>query len=229
MTSGGRKIRVLVVDDQRLVRDGIASLLGLDEEIAVIGTAENGAEALALARKFRPDVCLLDIQMPVMDGISALERIRAEGIVPYVVMLTTFDDREYIVRSLRSGAVGYLLKDLPGEEFVRAIKQVVKGVFLANGEVMSKLLGSLNAQEDSEENLASDSNALEQYNFLSPREQKVLGLLGTGATNSEIADILSLSEGTVKNYVSNILTTLGFRDRIQTALFAARNGLTKEE
>jgi len=229
MNPASKRIKVLVVDDQRLVRDGIASLLGLDDEITVIGTAGNGKEALALAREFRPDVCMLDIQMPVMDGITTLERIRAEGLVPYVVMLTTFDDREYIIRSLRSGAVGYLLKDLPSEEFVRAIKQVVKGVFLANGEVMSKLLGSLKAEEDLEKNLVMDSNALEQYNFLTLREQKVLSLLGTGATNSEIADILSLSEGTVKNYVSNILTTLGFRDRIQTALFAARNRLTKEE
>ncbi len=229
MKPASNKIKVLVVDDQRLVRDGIASLLGLDDEITVIGTAGNGKEALALAREFRPDVCMLDIQMPVMDGITTLERMRAEGLVPYVVMLTTFDDREYIIRSLRSGAVGYLLKDLPSEEFVRAIKQVVKGVFLANGEVMNKLLGSLKAEEDSEKNLHMDSNALEQYNFLTLREQKVLSLLGTGATNSEIADILSLSEGTVKNYVSSILTTLGFRDRIQTALFAARNRLTKEE
>ena len=229
MKPASSKIKVLVVDDQRLVRDGIASLLGLDDEITVIGTAGNGKEALALAREFRPDVCMLDIQMPVMDGITTLERMRAEGLVPYVVMLTTFDDREYIIRSLRSGAVGYLLKDLPSEEFVRAIKQVVKGVFLANGEVMNKLLGSLKAEEDSEKNLVMDSNALEQYNFLTLREQKVLSLLGTGATNTEIADILSLSEGTVKNYVSNILTTLGFRDRIQTALFAARNRLTKEE
>ena len=229
MKPASSKIKVLVVDDQRLVRDGIASLLGLDDEITVIGTAGNGKEALALAREFRPDVCMLDIQMPVMDGITTLERMRAEGLVPYVVMLTTFDDREYIIRSLRSGAVGYLLKDLPSEEFVRAIKQVVKGVFLANGEVMNKLLGSLKAEEDSEKNLVMDSNALEQYNFLTLREQKVLSLLGTGATNSEIADILSLSEDTVKNYVSSILTTLGFRDRIQTALFAARNRLTKEE
>ena len=229
MKPASSKIKVLVVDDQRLVRDGIASLLGLDDEITVIGTAGNGKEALALAREFRPDVCMLDIQMPVMDGITTLERMRAEGLVPYVVMLTTFDDREYIIRSLRSGAVGYLLKDLPSEEFVRAIKQVVKGVFLANGEVMNKLLGSLKAEEDSEKNLVMDSNALEQYNFLTLREQKVLSLLGTGATNTEIADILSLSEDTVKNYVSSILTTLGFRDRIQTALFAARNRLTKEE
>ncbi len=143
-------------------------------------------------------------------------------------MLTTFDDKEYIVRSLRSGAVGYLLKDLPSEDLVRAIKQVVKGVFLANGEVMNKLLGSLQSLQDTEKELSSDATALEQCNFLTERERHVLALVGEGLTNSEIAETLSLSEGTVKNYISNILTTLGFRDRIQAALFAARNGLTRE-
>jgi DNA-binding NarL/FixJ family response regulator len=227
MSPVSRKIKVLVADDQRLVRDGIASLLGLDEEILVVGTAENGKEAVALARQCRPDVCLLDIRMPVLDGIAALEQIRAEGISPYVVMLTTFDDKEYIVRSLRSGAVGYLLKDLPSEDLARAIKQVVKGVFLANGEVMNKLLGSLQSLQDTEKELSSDAAALEQYNFLTERERHVLALVGEGLTNAEIAETLSLSEGTVKNYISNILTTLGFRDRIQAALFAARNGLTR--
>ncbi len=228
MSPVSKKIKILVADDQRLVRDGIASLLGLDEEILVVGTAENGKEAVALARQCRPDVCLLDIRMPVMDGISALEQIRAEGTSPYIVMLTTFDDKEYIVRSLRSGAVGYLLKDLPSEDLVRAIKQVVKGVFLANGEVRNKLLGSLQSLQDTEKELSSDATALEQCNFLTERERHVLALVGEGLTNSEIAETLSLSEGTVKNYISNILTTLGFRDRIQAALFAARNGLTRE-
>jgi DNA-binding NarL/FixJ family response regulator len=229
MSPISKKIKVLVADDQRLVRDGIASLLGLDEEILVVGTAENGKDAVALARQCRPDVCLLDIRMPVMDGISALEQIRAEGTSQYIVMLTTFDDREYIVRSLRSGAIGYLLKDLPSEDLVRAIKQVVKGVFLANGEVMNKLLGSLESLQDKEQELSSDATALEQCCFLTERERHVLALVGEGLTNSEIAETLSLSEGTVKNYISNILTTLGFRDRIQAALFAARNGLTREQ
>jgi len=229
MSPVSKKIKVLVADDQRLVRDGIASLLGLDEEILVVGTAENGREAVALARQCRPDVCLLDIRMPIMDGLSALEQIRSEGTSQYIVMLTTFDDREYIVRSIRAGAVGYLLKDLPSEDLVRAIKQVVKGVFLANGEVMNKLLGSLQPLQAREKELSSDVVALEQCGFLTERERHVLSLVGEGLTNSEIAETLSLSEGTVKNYISNILTTLGFRDRIQAALFAARNGLSREQ
>lgn len=229
MSPVSKKIKVLVADDQRLVRDGIASLLGLDEEILVVGTAENGREAVALARQCRPDVCLLDIRMPIMDGLSALEQIRSEGTSQYIVMLTTFDDREYIVRSIRAGAVGYLLKDLPSEDLVRAIKQVVKGVFLANGEVMNKLLGSLQPLQAREKELSSDVVALEQCGFLTERERHVLALVGEGLTNSEIAETLSLSEGTVKNYISNILTTLGFRDRIQAALFAARNGLSREQ
>lgn len=228
MLPGTKKIKVLIADDQRLVRDGIASLLGLDEEILVVSTAENGKEAVLLARQYRPDVCLLDIRMPIMDGISALEEIRKEQTCPYVVMLTTFDDREYILRSIRSGALGYLLKDLPSEDLIKAIKQVVRGVFLANGEVINKLLGSLQPQDKEEKEFPYDAAALEQYNFLTKREKHILSLVGTGQTNYEIAASLSLSEGTIKNYISSILTTLGFRDRIQLALFAARNGLAKD-
>jgi len=227
-----KKIRVLLADDQRLVRDGIASLLGLDEEIEVVGEAENGLEAVELARTLKPDVCLLDIRMPLMDGISALERIRREGNCPFIVMLTTFDDREYVVRSLRAGAVGYLLKDLPSEELSKAVKQVVNGVFLANGTVMKTLIGVLDEVRRGSPDAAAnsgeaegDSFALSQRATLSEREREILSLLGEGFTNSEIADSLSLSEGTVKNYISNILTHLGFRDRVQAALFAARHKL----
>jgi DNA-binding NarL/FixJ family response regulator len=220
-----KKIKVLIADDQRLVRDGIASLLELDEEILVVGTAENGKQAVSLARQCHPDVCLLDIRMPVMDGISALEQIRAEGTARYIVMLTTFDDREYITRSIRSGAVGYLLKDMPSEELTRAVKQIVKGVFLASGEVMNKLMGSIHPLLDSDGQVCSDTPALDLCKLLTSREREVLALVGQGLTNAEIAEILYLSEGTVKNYISNILTSLGFRDRIQAALFAARNGL----
>lgn len=254
-----KKIRLLLADDQRLVRDGIASLLGLDEEIEVVGTAENGQEAAEMALALKPDICLLDIRMPVMDGISALQKIRRDRSCSFVVMLTTFDDREYVVRSLKAGAIGYLLKDLPSEELGAAVKQAVKGVFIANGTVMKTLMGVLDevqrgsaggraaggspmgtADESAMDDVSSesgsrggdydtaagpegDSFALSQRTALSEREREILSLLGDGLTNGEIAECLDLSEGTVKNYISSILTDLGFRDRVQAALFAARH------
>jgi DNA-binding NarL/FixJ family response regulator len=259
-----KKIRLLLADDQRLVREGIASLLSLDEEIEVVGTAENGQEAVDLAKTLKPDVCLMDIRMPVLDGISALQKICQEETCPFVIMLTTFDDREYIVQSLKAGAVGYLLKDLPSEELSKAVKQVVKGVFIANGTVMKTLMGVLgevqrgtkgeflgretfksddaenpstgistlqgshhNDRDDSSE-LEADRFALSQRASLSEREREVLSFLGEGFTNGEIAESLGLSEGTVKNYISSILTSLGFRDRVQAALFAARHSGQKQ-
>ena len=228
MSKAETKIRLLIADDQRLVRDGIASLLGLDEEIEVVGTAENGQQAVDLARDLKPKVCLLDIRMPVMDGISALELIRKEESCPFVVMLTTFDDREYILRSLKAGAVGYLLKDLPSEELAQAVKQVVRGVFLADGKIMHKLMGSLGGEFESGQRADGDRFALSQRASLSEREREVLSLLGEGLTNGEIAESLGLSEGTVKNYISSILTSLGFRDRVQAALFACRHGGQKQ-
>ncbi|MDD3981811.1 MAG: response regulator transcription factor [Spirochaetales bacterium] len=239
--SADKKIRLLLADDQRLVRDGIASLLSLDEEIDVVGTAENGLEAVELAGRLKPDICLLDIRMPVMDGISVLQRIMEDQSCRFVIMLTTFDDREYVVRSLKAGAVGYLLKDLPSEELSGAVKQAVKGVFIANGTVMKTLMGLLDevqrgsakdaagrraAEQEARDGATIDGDgfALSQRARLSEREREVLSLLGEGLTNGEIAESLGLSEGTVKNYISSILTSLGFRDRVQAALFAARNG-----
>ena len=230
-----KKIRLLLADDQRLVRDGIASLLGLDEEIEVVGTAENGLEAAEMAMALKPDVCLLDIRMPIMDGISALQRIRREQSCPFVVMLTTFDDREYVVRSLKEGAVGYLLKDLPSEELSGAVKQAVRGVFISNGTVMKTLMGVLDEVQRGSTGGATgngaaegDRFALSQRAVLSEREREILSLLGEGLTNGEIAESLGLSEGTVKNYISSILTCLGFRDRVQAALFAARSNRAKQ-
>jgi DNA-binding NarL/FixJ family response regulator len=261
--AGDSRARVLVADDQRLVREGIASLLGLDEGILVVGTAANGREALDLARTLHPDVCLLDIRMPLMDGIEALQKIRAEGLCPCVLMLTTFDDGDYVLRSIQAGARGYLLKDLPGEELAKAVHQARHGVFLATGEAMERLLGSLppasttlsagtgsrragfdpdpslmqaskpkalpaEPRDETDED-RSDALAHAQVGSLTPRERSVLALVGQGLTNAEIAGSLGLSEGTVKNYLSGILTALGFRDRIQAALFAARTGLEPEE
>ena len=220
-------IRCLIADDQRLVREGIASLLSLQEGIDVVGTAENGVQAVERCRELKPDIALLDIRMPVMDGIAAAEKIGAEGSASWVVMLTTFNDEEYVLKALRAGAVGYLLKVLPVEDLTRAIRQVFRGVFQANHEVMGKLLGRFSEESSEQKSIPAEGDryALEEWRGLSAREKEVLALLGRGFTNQEIAGELSLTEGTVKNYVSEILDALGFRDRVQAALFTARNRL----
>lgn len=220
-------ITCLIADDQRLVRDGIASLLSLQEGILVAGTAENGEEAVRLCREKHPDVALLDIRMPVMDGITAAEIINSENSASWIIMLTTFNDEEYVFKALKAGAVGYLLKDLPIEELVRAVRQVSCGVFQANREVMGKLLGRIDRGREpvSETPKEADRFALDSWKTLSAREKDVLSLLGQGLTNQEIARELSLTEGTVKNYVSSLLDALGFRDRVGAALFSLRNNL----
>lgn len=225
------RIKILVVDDQRLVRDGIASILSLYDDIDVCGTAADGDQAVILARDLNPDVVLLDIRMPKMDGIQAAEQILSSGTAGAVLMLTTFDDEEYVVKALRAGAAGYLLKDLPPEELHAAITTVHGGGFQSTAAVMGKLMGTLqfDPQSDSEGIDGScgeqDRNMLQTYRSLTNREKEVLALIGEGATNYEIAVELGLSEGTVKNYVSGLLDTMGFRDRIQAAIFATRHSL----
>lgn len=211
------RIRVLIADDQRLVRDGITSILSLFDDLEVCASAADGEEALREARRTTPDVALLDIRMPVMDGISAADRILKENTAGSVIMLTTFDDEEYIIKALRTGAAGYLLKDLPPEELHQAIITVYRGGFQSTTTIMGKILGRLQP-----ERTRQDPKSPDFYASLTPREKDVLTLIGQGATNYEIALELGLSEGTVKNYVSGILDSMGFRDRIQAALFAAR-------
>jgi len=228
------RIRILIADDQRLVRDGIASILTLFEDLEVCASAANGEEAVWKARRSTPDVALLDIRMPGMDGITAADTILKEGTAAAVIMLSTFDDEEYIVKALRTGAAGYLLKDLPPEELHRAILTVYRGGFQSTTAVMGKIQGRLQPRTPGTKEqpgasqapgIAHEVEELGFFNTLTPREKDVLALIGQGATNYEIAVELGLSEGTVKNYVSGILDSMGFRDRIQAALFAARQGL----
>ncbi len=207
------EIRVLIVDDQRLVREGIASLLEIQDGITVIGTAVDGQQAAALAEELRPDVVLMDVRMPVMDGIQATERIRARLPECKVLMLTTFDDEEYIIRSLRAGACGYLLKDTPAESLAQAIKLTCAGIYQLAPSVAGKLIGNW---QDS----AAGRSPEPVDPGLTERELDVLRLLATGASNREIAEKLVVSEGTVKNHISNILSRLGLRDRVQAALYA---------
>jgi DNA-binding NarL/FixJ family response regulator len=212
-------IRVLVVDDQRLVREGIASLLKIQDGIIVVGTAVDGQQAIAQAEAMLPDVILMDVRMPVVDGVQATERIQAQLPECKVLMLTTFDDEEYIIKSLRAGAYGYLLKDTPAESLAQAIKLTYAGIYQLAPSVAGKLVGNW------QKNITAHAPDPIEHD-LTERELDVLQLLATGASNREIAEQLFVSEGTVKNHVSNILGRLGLRDRVQAALYAREHQLT---
>ncbi|WP_328971928.1 response regulator transcription factor [Streptomyces sp. NBC_00239] len=268
-------VRVLVVDDQQLIREGIASLLGIQPGIEVVGTASDGHEAVARARELAPDVVLMDVRMPGMDGVqavAALRHIAHAGTAPgdtataaatttdgpttpaaatttdgpttpaaattadgattpapaisthtattpgaaaacRVVMLTTFDDEEYVVQALRAGADGYLLKDLPPAELAAAVRLVHRGVTQLAPAAAARLVAAIGP------------GAPRPADVLTAREADVLRLIADGATNREIAAGLFLSEGTVKNHISRILHRLGLRDRTQAALYARDHGL----
>jgi DNA-binding NarL/FixJ family response regulator len=187
-----------------------------------VGQAVNGLEAIEQAVALAPDVILMDVRMPVMDGIAATAEIRRRAPGCQVIMLTTFDDDEYIIKSLRAGAVGYLLKDIPAAHLAQAARLAQAGIYQLEPSVAGKLVGMLNISQP--EPASTDSSLLEHD--LTERELEVLQLIGTGATNREIADRLVVSEGTVKNHVSSILSRLGLRDRTQAALYAYEHGLT---
>ncbi|QYX75658.1 response regulator [Streptomyces akebiae] len=208
-------VRVLVVDDQTLIRDGIASLLSIRPGIAVVGTAVNGRDAVAKTLELGPDVVLMDVRMPEMDGVEAVAVLRSRAPECRVVMLTTFDDEEYVVQALRAGAHGYLLKDLPAEELAHAVRLAHAGVTQLDSSVAHHLTTSLPCPGPPQAPAVA----------LSPRETDILRLVAQGHTNREIAARLYLSEGTVKNHVSRILTRLALRDRTQAALRARDLGL----
>lgn len=218
-------IRVLVVDDQRLMRDGIASLLSIQEGIDVVGTAADGQEALAQARALRPDVILMDVRMPVMDGVAATAAVRRELPECQVLMLTTFDDEAYIIEALRAGAAGYLLKDLPAPSLAQAIHAAHRRVYQLDPSVVRKMIAAVTKPSSPPTPTTSPTRT---DTDLSEREIDVVRLIARGATNREIAEALIISEGTVKNHISNILSRLGLRDRTQVALYARDQGLLRE-
>jgi DNA-binding NarL/FixJ family response regulator len=214
-------VRVLVVDDQRLIREGIASILSLQPGIAIVGTAADGREAVALALEARPDVVLMDVRMPAMDGVEATALIGRHLPDCQVLMLTTFDDEEYIVKALQVGAKGYLLKDMPIGELAQAIRLAHAGIYQLDPAAAQKLVGALKRASAGPPSGPEASPAQDvPGESLTEREREVLRLIAQGATNREIAVQLVISEGTVKNHVSNILSRLGLRDRMQAALYA---------
>ncbi|WP_017591917.1 response regulator [Nocardiopsis potens] len=213
-------IRVCVADDQTLVRQGIENLLALSGEIEVVGRAADGDEALAAVERERPDVLLLDLRMPGRDGIATLEALREAGGTVPVLVLTTFDDDELVLRALRAGARGYLLKDVTLEELVGAVRTLAEGGTLVRPALTDRLLRTVGAKPE------PDGFAhLPVPEPLTPRETEILRLLAGGFTNREIADALFLAEGTVKNHVSTVLAKFGVKDRTRAVLRALHLGL----
>ncbi len=218
-------VRVMLADDQRLIREGIASLLSIQPGLEIVGKAVNGQDAVAMAIELSPDIVLMDIRMPEMDGIEATGLVKQQVANCQVLMLTTFDDEEYIVKALQAGAVGYLLKDLPAADLAQAIRMAHAGIFQLDPSVAGKLVGALGQIGQAKAQAASKAaNEVNTFD-LSARELEVLKLLASGATNREIGEALFISLGTVKNHVSNILGRLHLRDRVQAAIFARENGL----
>lgn len=212
-----KPVRVFVVEDQLLVRRGIVELLEPEEEVEVVGEAGDGVEALQKIPHLETDVALVDARMPRMDGIELIRRLSEEHPRVAAVVLTTFDDDEYVFGGLRAGAKGYLLKDTSPEDLVSAIRKASRGETVLGSPVASRLVAEL-ARSPLPQKGESQGDA----EILSGREIEVTMLVGRGATNAEIAGELYISEGTAKNNVSKILRKLGLRDRTQLALYAAR-------
>lgn len=211
-------IRILLVDDQRLMRDGLRTLLELEPDLDVVGEVGNGQEAVQLYPELQPNVVLMDIRMPVMNGVEATERLCQDWPEANIIILTTFDDDEYIFQGLRAGAKGYLLKDVSGEELATAVRAVSGGSALLGSAIAQRVLSQFAG-------LASAKPVVALPEPLSDRELEILQLVAKGFSNPEIAAQLFLAEGTVKNYVSNILQKTSTRDRTQAVLKAQSLGL----
>lgn len=214
-------IRILLVDDQTLFRESLALLLTSQPDLMVVGQAANGEAALDLAATARPQVVLMDLRMPILDGVAATRRLRAAHPDVQVIALTTFDDDADVLAALRAGAIGYLLKDVSGETLYAAVRAAARGQSLLPPAIATKVVAQLTRLAD-----APPVHAPTQPHPLSDREVEIVRLLARGATNREIAAALFLAEGTVKNHLTNILGKLGARDRAQAALIARDLGIT---
>jgi DNA-binding NarL/FixJ family response regulator len=213
------RIRVLVCDDQMLIRSGLVTIIDAQQDLEVVGECGDGRAAVELAGRVQPDVVVMDVRMPQLDGIGATRLLAGADVARpiKVLILTTFNLDEYVYEALRAGASGFLLKDAPPAQLLHGIRTVATGAALLDPEVTRQLVGRYAARirpTDAEGNVP-----------LTPRELEVLRLLADGRSNSEIAGTLSISQETVKTFVSRILTKLGLRDRVQAVVYAYRNGL----
>jgi DNA-binding NarL/FixJ family response regulator len=215
-------IRVALVDDQALVRGGFAMVLGHEDDIEVVAQAGNGLEAIEAARTHRPDVILMDIRMPEMDGLEATARIVEEADWDVrVLILTTFEPDEYVYKALRAGASGFVLKDIPPEELPIAVRTVAQGGALLAPSITKRLIGQFAKR------LSADSTASRRLERLTDREREVLTAIARGSSNAEISEEYFIGAATVKSHVSSILSKLGLRDRAQVVVFAYESGLVE--
>jgi DNA-binding NarL/FixJ family response regulator len=213
-------IRVLLVDDQALFREGLETLLSVHDDIQVVGQACNGREAVDVAARVRPDVVLMDVRMPVLDGVRATRLLQEARPGCRVIVLTTFDDDEYIFDALRAGAAGYLLKDVASARLVEAVRATARGESILEPSVAAKVIAEFTRVSS----MVPSAQMEQLVEPLSERELEVLALIARGASNKEIASDLYIAEGTVKNHVTRILGKLGVRDRTQAALKARELG-----
>src|SRR5215207_10087215 len=213
-------LKILIVDDQALARDGLELIVGASPDIEVVGTAENGADALEKVEKLAPDLVLMDLKMPIMNGVQATRRIRERFPQVKVLVLTTYDADEWVVDAIRAGASGYLLKDSPRDEIVAAIQRTAKGETAISAQVTETLYRVV------QHGTPKDSTLAEKLN---EREREILSLLANGLSNAEIAERMHLAEGTIRNYVSTIFTKLDVSDRTQAAAIAWRHGLVQSD
>ncbi|GID31898.1 response regulator [Paractinoplanes brasiliensis] len=210
-------IKVLIADDQAMVREGFGALLAAQPDMIVVGDAPDGAAAVAQARELRPDVVLMDVRMPVMDGLEATRRLQDSG--PKILILTTFDLDDYVYAALRAGASGFLLKDAPAADLINAVRVVAAGEALLAPKVTRRLIAEFAARPPADRPRPAALNAL------TPRETDVLLLIARGRSNQEIAEELIVAEQTVKTHIGRILAKLNLRDRAQAVVFAYETGL----